>query len=64
MSSPEPDGFHDWYMANHERLQKTCKMQSVEPPYKDVYIFARAAWLAATTSGDAQSKDQACLERA
>jgi hypothetical protein len=46
--------FHDWYMANHERLQKTCKMQSVEPPYKDVYIFARAAWLAATTSGAKQ----------
>jgi hypothetical protein len=40
---PELD-FPKWYMDNHDALHTSCLNQSDEPPYKDEYIFARAAW--------------------
>jgi hypothetical protein len=45
-TTPDLD-FHSWYMENYERLHELCLHQTGEPPFKDVYLFAQAAWNAA-----------------
>jgi hypothetical protein len=49
-ASPDLD-FHEWYMENYDRLHESCMQQTDEPPFKDVYMFAQAAWNAAKKAG-------------
>ena len=49
-TSPGLD-FHEWYMENYDRLHESCMQQTDEPPFKDVYLFAQAAWNAAKKAG-------------
>jgi hypothetical protein len=53
-TSPGLD-FHEWYMENYDRLHESCMQQTDEPPFKDVYLFAQAAWNAAKKAEESQT---------
>jgi hypothetical protein len=44
LPKPAHKTFHGWYMGNAGVLKKKCQSQETEPPFKDEYIFAEAAW--------------------
>src|SRR5215472_9509231 len=54
------DEYHAWYMANRPRLKKLCDAQTIDPPFKDEYIFGREAYRAALASVAPAPKKLTC----